>query len=136
MARSATLPPYGPMQTKCSARIAAMTAAARALSRSIFLIPADAERAEGDEHQARRSELQGKLRQAEDEQERGQRPPHRACEGDFQPARRVAWPPPAGAERDRAEKERVSGQSRFGRYLEVIVVRRAPVARVSARPFL
>src|SRR5436305_14878404 len=67
MERSARLPRYGSTQTTCSATTAATTAIPRTLSRSIVLIPTDGERAEAEQHQARRGELQRELRQTEHE---------------------------------------------------------------------
>src|SRR5205814_1701534 len=125
--RSARLPRYGSTQTKCSAASAATTAMARTLSRSIVLIPGDAERAEGDERQARRGQLQRELRQAEHEDERGQRPAHRAREGCFQPPRNTATAPPR-AEADGGQEEQISRKPGFGGDLQMIVVRGAPVS--------
>src|SRR5437879_9916815 len=133
ISRSARLPRHGTRQTKSIAAIAATTARARTLSRSIVLIPGDAERAEGDEHQARGGELERKLRDAEYEGEHRERPAHRARERCFQP-RRCGAPSQARADSDGREEQRVAGQSRFRRHLQMVVVRRAPVSRISARP--
>src|SRR6185436_8731856 len=69
ISRSARLPRHGMMQTRSMATIAATRATARRLSRIIVLVPGDAERAEADQHQAWRGELERKLRDAEHQRE-------------------------------------------------------------------
>src|SRR5438034_10300615 len=70
ISRNARLPRHGTTQTRSTATIAATRATARRLSRIIVFVPGDAERAEADEHQAWRGELERKQGDAKTQRER------------------------------------------------------------------
>ena len=85
--------------------------------------------------QARRRQLQRKLREADHERRHGERPPHRARERRLRRCRcrAPARSDPRG-DTDRAEEKHVSRHPRLARDLQVIVVHLGPILRPPLRP--